>query len=336
MNPLHVAVIGLGQMGANHARVLSELPGVRLAAVCDVNPDVAEKARLRHSAARACTDAEDALSSRDLRAAVVAVPTAEHLEVAMKCLERGLDILVEKPMASSVPQCDQMVQEAGRRGRLLMVGHVERFNPVVLKLKEFLEERFLGDLYYVETSRAGPFPRRLYGSKDGVVIDLAVHDLDLIAYLFGPLAQLYANHITTPGSQQDIHARVLLKTKGGIVGTCQFSWISPRRERSMTVYGDKGIIICNLNDQELWFYENGDVDIDYSDNYYQNVLMGRVSEGRVIRFPIKKGEPLRTELTSFCDLVRQGNPVDPSYGRNAVLYSQSVLRSARDNEIVVF
>ena len=202
-------------------------------------------------------------------------------------------------MAATVADCDRLISVAESRERKLMIGHVERFNPVVLKLKEFLAEDFLGDVYCVETARSGPFPKRLYGSKDGVVIDLAVHDLDLIAYLFGGLRQLYANTITTEGERQDIHAHLMFTTLSGIVGSSQFSWISPRRERSITVYGDKGILSCNLNDQEVWYYENGDVEIDYSDNYYQNVLLGRVSEGKVIKFPIKKEEPLKRTVTQL-------------------------------------
>jgi UDP-N-acetylglucosamine 3-dehydrogenase len=238
-------------------------------------------------------------------------------------------------MAPTVAECDQLIADAGRFQRVLMVGHIERFNPVIVRLKELLDQKFLGDVYHVETTRVGPFPRRLYGSKDGVVIDLAVHDLDLVAFLFGPLRQLYSNHILTPGASQDIHARVMFKTVSGIVGTSQFSWISPKRERSITVIGDKGIIQGNLNEQEIWFFENGDVDIDYSDNYFQNVMMGRVSEGKVIKFPLKKEEPLKSELSRFCQLSREGARVDATYGREAVRYSLSVLRSAQNDEIVV-
>jgi UDP-N-acetylglucosamine 3-dehydrogenase len=336
MNPLRIAVIGVGRMGTNHARVLSEMPNVTLVAICDADAESAAKAAKRFFAEKACADPRELLAARKLDAAVVAVPTGEHLTVARRLMEEGVHVLVEKPMAPTVSDCELLMAVARERRRVLMVGHVERFNPVILQLREFLDQKFLGDVYYVETSRCGPFPKRLYGSKDGVVIDLAVHDLDIIASLFGPLRQLYANHIQTPGSKQDIHARVLLKTMSGIVGTSQFSWISPKRERSITVYGDKGILLGNLIDQEIWYYENGDVDIDYSDNYYQNVLMGRVSEGKVIKFPIRKEEPLRSELIFFCDLAREGRDHDPAYGRDAVRYSLAVLHSAQADEKVSF
>jgi UDP-N-acetylglucosamine 3-dehydrogenase len=336
VNPLRFAVIGVGRMGANHARVLSELPGVSLVAVCDADLQLAERVGRRCFADHVRNDVGELLALDNIDAVVVAVPTVEHLPVALQCLSAGVAVLIEKPMATDEAECNRLIQEASRKGCPLMVGHVERFNPAIAKLKEFLGQRFLGEVYYVETSRSGPFPRRLYGSKDGVVIDLAVHDLDLIAHLFGGLKQLYANHIVTPGTLQDIHARILFKTPGGIVGSSQFSWISPRRERSITVYGDTGILACNLIDQEIWYYENGDVGIDYSDNYFQNVMMGRVSEGKVVKYPVKKEEPLRSELAFFAELVRGKQPHDPAYGREAVRYSQSVLESARQDRIIRF
>jgi predicted dehydrogenase len=222
-------------------------------------------------------------------------------------------------------------------GVQILVGHIERFNPVVIQLKQFLDENFLGKIFYIETVRSGPFPKRLYGSKDGVVIDLAVHDLDLVNYLFGRLEQVYAHHIQTDSHRQDIYARVMLKTRTGVLGSCEFSWISPRKERSISIYGDKGLLVGNLVDQEVWFYENGDVGIDYSDNYYQNVIWGKVSEGKVIKFPTKKEEPLRKELEFFSRLIRgeiRGH--DPLYGQLAVEYSQAVLDSGSSGQVIRF
>jgi predicted dehydrogenase len=129
----------------------------------------------------------------------------------------------------------------------------------------------------------------------------------------------------------------MLKTESGVLGSSEFSWISPRKERSISIYGDKGLLVGNLTDQEVWFYENGDVGIDYSDNYYQNVIWGRVSEGKVVKFPIKKEEPLRKELEFFCRLIRgevQGH--DPLHGKLAVEYSQAVLDSGRSGQVVRF
>jgi UDP-N-acetylglucosamine 3-dehydrogenase len=337
MSELRLAVIGAGRMGTNHVRVLSEMENVRLAAVCDANREAAEKVARRYLVPAVYTDIDELAGREGLEAAVIAVPTAEHLAAAEKCISRGLHVLIEKPLASSGEQCAEILEKAKAAGVQVLAGHIERFNPVVLQLKQFLDEKFLGTIFYIETVRSGPFPKRLYGSKDGVVIDLAVHDLDLIHFLFGRLEQVYAHHIQTASHKQDIYARVMLKTRTGVLGSSEFSWISPRKERSISIYGDKGLLVGNLTDQEVWFYENGDVGIDYSDNYYQNVIWGRVSEGKVVKFPTKKEEPLRKELEYFCRLSRgEVRGYDPIYGQLAVEYSQAVLDSGRSGQVIRF
>jgi UDP-N-acetylglucosamine 3-dehydrogenase len=337
MSEVRLAVIGVGRMGTNHVRVLSEMENVRLAAVCDANREAAEKVARRFLVPACYMDIEELTSREKLDGVVIAIPTAEHLQAAEICFSHKLHALIEKPLASSPTQCEAILENAARNGVQVLTGHIERFNPVVIQLKQFLDENFLGKIFYIETVRSGPFPKRLYGSKDGVVIDLAVHDLDLVNYLFGRLEHVYAHHIQTDSHKQDIYARVMLKTESGVLGSSEFSWISPRKERSISIYGDKGLLVGNLTDQEVWFYENGDVGIDYSDNYYQNVIWGRVSEGKVVKFPIKKEEPLRKELEFFCRLIRgevQGH--DPLHGKLAVEYSQAVLDSGRSGQVVRF
>jgi UDP-N-acetylglucosamine 3-dehydrogenase len=332
---LSMGVVGVGRMGTNHVRVLADLEGVRLAAVCDTDRQIAERAARRYLVPSFYGSLEELLSGERLDGVVIATPTSGHRQALELCARRGVHVLLEKPMASTPEECEEILGIAREWGVHVFTGHIERYNPVIVQLKQFLDESYLGDLYYVETVRSGPFPKRLYGSKDGVVIDLAVHDLDLVHYLFGRLAHLFAQHIQTDTHKQDIYARIMFKTEGGILGSSEFSWISPRKERSLSIYGDKGMLLGNLVDQEVWFYENGDVGIDYSDNYYQNVIWGRVSEGKVIKFPIRKEEPLRRELESFCGLIRgEIAGFEPSYGKLAVEYSVAVLSSARCNDVV--
>ena len=337
MEAKRLAVIGAGAMGSNHIRVLQAMEGVELCAVSDNMKADALRGTKRNGFGAVYADAEEMLAKERLDAVVVASPTATHKGLALSALRRGLAVLVEKPLASTEAECQEILDAAARAGRPLMVGHIERFNPVVAKLKSSLDEGFLGDVYYIETVRSGPFPRRLYGSRDGVVIDLAVHDLDLVAHLTGDLEQLYSHQIRIGDRKQDAYARVMLKTRKGVLGSSEFSWISPRKERRINVFGDKGMLLANMLDQELWYYENGDVEVDYSDNSYQTVLMGRVSEGRVIKFPIRREEPLRKELEHFLSLVGgPGTAHDAGYGKRAVGYSLAVLRSGERDEIVRF
>lgn len=340
MKALNAALVGVGRMGANHARILAEMEGVNLKAVCDADKAAAEKIARKYFVPAHYRDIQQMVDTEELDAVVIATPTTEHRKAAKICIEKKLHVFLEKPMATTVEECREIIEQAKSSNVKVMIGHIERFNPVILQLRSFLSENFLGDIYYIETVRSGPFPKRLYGSKDGVVIDLAVHDLDLVDYLFGRLNHIYAQHIQTDSHNQDIYARVMFKTKKGILGSSEFSWISPRKERSISIYGDKGLLVGNLMDQEVWFFENGDVGIDYSDNYYQNALWGRVSEGKVIKFPIKREEPLKAEHDYFFSLVRgekegkEGFGLD--YGKMAVEYSQGVLSSAARNEIIYF
>ncbi len=337
MREVRLAVIGVGRMGTNHARILSEMENVRLAAVCDADRDAAEKIARRYLIPSVYTEIDELVEQEKPDGAVIAVPTAEHSQAAEKCFRARVHALIEKPLASSPQQCTSILEQAAAAGVQVLSGHIERFNPVVLQLKQYLQENFLGKIFYIETVRSGPFPKRLYGSKDGVVIDLAVHDLDLVNYLFGRLEHLYAHYIQTDSHRQDIYARVMLRTQNGVLGSSEFSWISPRKQRSISIYGDKGLLVGNLVDQEVWFYENGDVGIDYSDNYYQNVIWGRVSEGKVIKFPTKKEEPLRKELEYFCRLMLgEIKDYDPLHGKLAVEYSQAVLESGRSGQLVRF
>lgn len=337
MTKLKVAVIGAGRMGSNHIRVLSAMTRVDLIAVCDNRVVEAKRLAKRYFVPYVFLDVKKLLENTTLDAVVIATPTREHAQIALWCMEKNLNVFIEKPMASTVVECQQVIESARRQQVHLMVGHIERFNPVIEKISALLSEHLLGDIYSVATIRSGPFPKRLYGSREGVILDLSAHDLDLIQYFFGEFTQIYAQNIKNEPNGQDIYAKVMFQTKEGILGNSEFSWISPRKERSISIYGDNGLLYGNLLDQELWFYENGNVGIDYSDNYYQNVLWGRVNEGKVIKYPIKKEEPLLKELSFFINLLsnRKIN-FDPGYGKLAVQYSQAVLQAATENRIIFF
>jgi len=337
MKALDLAVIGTGRMGTNHVRVLSEHEEVNLTAICDADSASTEKIAGKYNINKQYSDYNKLISSEKLDAVVIATPTTFHYDIAKASINAGINTFIEKPMASSVNDCSEIIRLARGKKVKVFIGHIERYNPVILEVQKLLKENLIGQIYYIKTVRSGPFPKRLYGSKDGVVIDLAVHDLDLVAMLFGDIKSLYAHHIKAGSNGQDIYARVMYKTVNDVLGSSEFSWISPKKERSISVYGDKGIIIGNLLDQEVWYFENGDVNIDYSDNYYQNVVMGRVSEGKVIKYPIKRGEPLKNEYDFFINYIKdKSRYIDPDYGRKAVEYSLAVLESAENEKVVRF
>ena len=171
--PLRVGVIGVGVMGSNHARVFADMPGVKLVGVADI--DSSQRDFVAKALGCAGYDSLDALLDGGVDAVTIAAPTHLHHSMALACISRGLDVLVEKPIASSVEEGREIIAAARRAGITLMVGHVERFNPAVEAIKSAIHGE---DILSIAITRVGPFPPRM--SNVGVVIDLAVHDIDLI------------------------------------------------------------------------------------------------------------------------------------------------------------
>lgn len=331
------AVIGVGRMGTNHVNALAGINGARLVSVCDQDEKTAaaigEKARLDTY----FTDVERMLKHSRPDAAIIATTPDHHADVAELCMRHGVHVLLEKPMSTSPAQCETLIRTSRECGVRLLVGHVERFNPAMQQIKSFLDDRLIGGVYYIETERSGPFPRRMYGKPDGVVLDLAVHDLDLAHFLCGKLTQIYANLIQSGSSNQDVYSRVMYRTEQDVLGSSEFSWISPRRRRTVSVYGDNGMLYGDLQQQEVWYFENGDAGDAFTDNYYQNVLWGRVSEGKVTKFPITHQDSLQNEIRYFCRLVLNSSlGHDPGYGMEAIRYVQGALESAHTDRIVRF
>lgn len=172
---LRVGVVGVGVMGSNHARVFAGLPGTELVGVAD--PDQKQTEFVAHTLGCAAVANVDQLLDLGVDAITIAAPTHLHRDVALAAIARGVHVLVEKPIASTVEEGDEIIDAARRAGVTLMVGHVERFNPAVEAVKEAIRNE---DILSIAITRVGPFPPRM--SNVGVVIDLAVHDIDLIRY----------------------------------------------------------------------------------------------------------------------------------------------------------
>jgi UDP-N-acetylglucosamine 3-dehydrogenase len=169
--PLRIGVVGVGTMGSNHARVLAGLSGVRLMGVAD--PDPAQRELVNRALGCPAVSDLDSLLKFGVDAVTIAAPTHLHREIALACIARGIHVLVEKPIASTVEEGHDIIRAARRADVTLMVGHVERFNPAVQAIKEAIRGE---NILSIAITRVGPFPPRM--SNVGVVIDLAVHDID--------------------------------------------------------------------------------------------------------------------------------------------------------------
>jgi predicted dehydrogenase len=328
---LGAAVIGVGAMGQHHARVYAQLPGTQLLAVADRDAAIGERiARLYH--AQACADHCKLLEELRPDIVTVAVPTELHHQVVSDALHAGCHVLVEKPISATEEQARDLIEQADSLGRKLMVGHIVRFDPAVQALKERLQKGELGRIFQIRCRRLGPFPSRI---RDvGVVIDLATHDLDIIRFLTGQEAvRVYAE------TEQEIHSAyedILVGTvrlADGTIGILDVNWLTPSKVRELTVTGERGMFLIDLLTQDLYFYENAETNgLRWS---AINLLRG-VSEGRMIRYPIGKYEPLKAELEAFVQAVVEDSPVpvNGEDGLAALRLARAMVQSGKEGRSI--
>lgn len=308
---IKIAVIGAyGFMGKNHARNLKALQdsdfGVELKAVSDVNPKVSEVAELYE--ASSYEDYREMFAQEELDAVVIAVPTVHHCQVTCDALEAGLHVMVEKPIAFTVGEADEMVSLAKRRNLKLMVGHIEWFNPVVRKLVSMIAGGELGEILMIETKRMNPFPK---GRDDavGISIDLATHDIFNVLKIFElldnpfygrPLAAGGSSPLTT--TQFEDHVTMLLAVDG-VVAEVTASWLHPFKVRSTTIVGTKGTAMADLISRELVVYPVGG---GYNVRDMNAALYDLTfTERRVPEVPDRRTEPMRLELMEFVNVVKE-------------------------------
>jgi predicted dehydrogenase len=289
-------------MGTNHVRVYQEMTGVELVAVVDENQAVAEQVG-RMFRVPAYSNYLQMVERERPEALTASVPTSAHCAVVKELLRAGCHVLVEKPIANTSKEAEQMLRLAERMGRVLMVGHIERFNPAVIELKRLLDSGELGRVYQIYARRLGPFPPRI---KDvGVVTDLATHDLDIMRYLTGSeVIRVFAEakrelHLT----QEDLFAGIL-RFQNGTIGLLEINWLTPTKIRELFVTGEKGMFRVDYINQDLFFYENA---ATHGGEWMPPSLMGGVSVGNMIQYAIQKKEPLRAELEAFISHVRDND-----------------------------
>ena len=225
---LRVGVVGVGVMGSNHARVLADMPGVKLIGVAD--PDRKRCEQVARSLGCASFADADGLLRRRVDAVTIAAPTHFHREIAIDCAARGIHVLVEKPIASTVEESRAIVAAARRAGVTLMVGHVERFNPAVQSIKRAIKDQ---DILSIAITRVGPFPPRM--SNVGVVIDLAVHDIDLIRWFTdSEIVEIQPQTSSAVAEREDI-ALLQFRTASGVLAHINTNWLTPFKARTIHI-----------------------------------------------------------------------------------------------------
>jgi UDP-N-acetylglucosamine 3-dehydrogenase len=328
---MKVAVIGVGSMGKNHARVYSELPEAELVAVADADLKTATAVASKLGG-RSYVDYHDLLANEKPEVVSIAVPTAMHEQVGIDALEAGAHVLMEKPIAATLEEGKRLIEKARTVKRQLMVGHIVRFNPAMQVLKQKLADGDLGRIFQVFCRRSGPFPARI---RDvGVVVDLAPHDVDVMRFLIGsnPI-RVYAE------TEQRIHTDHedlvwgLLRFPDGVIGSLEINWLTPTKIREVLVLGERGLFRIDDLTQDLYFYENAQVNDDLWPAL--KTLKG-VSEGHMTRFAIERYEPLKAELHAFLEAIKEDKPVPVSGadGLEALRLSLALVESGQKHQVI--
>jgi predicted dehydrogenase len=270
-------------MGSNHARVLSEMPGVKLVGIAD--PDRTRREQVADKLGCAAFEDAEALLKEGVDAVTIAAPTHLHRDIAVDCAARGIHIMVEKPIAPTVEESRAIVAAARRAGVTLMVGHVERFNPAVQSIKRAIKDQ---DILSIAITRVGPFPPRM--SNVGVVIDLAVHDIDLIRWFTeSEIVEIQPQTSSAVAEREDI-ALLQFRTASGVLAHINTNWLTPFKARTVHIATRDKYLIGDLLTLQVTECFGFQPDGSYS--------MRHLSVGYA--------EPLRSELQAFLTAIRSG------------------------------
>jgi UDP-N-acetylglucosamine 3-dehydrogenase len=276
---LKVGVIGLGEIGQHHARIYSQL-GCELVGVADTNLERAKEIGEKYGA-QYYADYHDLLPK--VEAVSIAVPTTLHHAVAMDCLREGVHCLVEKPITSNLYDAEEMIETAERNQVNLAIGHIERFNPAVIKLKQMIEEGILGKLLIISTRRVGPFAPRV---RDiGIIIDTATHDIGVVKYLLGKDPVSVFSRAGSLIHTKEDHAIIVLNFVE-TTACIEVNWFTPHKVRTLVATGSEGIAYLDYIEQTI---------------RVANSHIGVGSNG----IEIRKEEPLKLELEDFLKSVAE-------------------------------
>jgi len=318
-DPVRVGVVGLGYWGPNLARNFDRLPGAELSWICDSSAESRERWAPEFRDARASADLDEVLADPALDAVAVATDVPTHAALAQQVLEAGKHCFVEKPLAQSVAEAEQVVAAAAASGRTLMVGHLLEYHPGVEKLKEIAEAGDLGDIHYVYSNRLNLGKLR---ADENALWSLGAHDVSVVLRLAGEEpseCHAFGESYMQPGVEDVVFC--YLRFPSGLAAHLHLSWLDPHKERRFTVVGSRRM--ATFDDMEIerkvTLYDKG-FDQDFRSYGEYIARSGDVWSPRV-----SNEEPLRIECGHFVDCVREGR--EPRSGGESGLRVVRVLEA---------
>jgi predicted dehydrogenase len=311
-------------MGRNHLRVISNHPDTVLAAIAD--PDAAAlEAAVAQTGAKGFADPLAMIGQAELDGVVLAAPTTAHVGLALAAIERGLSVLVEKPLAATVEDGLAIVAAARLRNVRVQVGHVERYNPAVLEMGRLLRAGWLSTIYAITSRRAGPFPARI---RDvGVTVDLGTHDVDMLSWIAGERpVRVYAETAQRLHATHEDLTFGLMHFPSGATGFLDVDWLTPAKRRSLVAVGEEGMFELDYLTQKLTFTRSN-VENPQLIGGYATTFTGDVAD-----IAIQSKEPLIAQLDEFVRVLRTGDKpyVDGEDGLWAVAIANALLTAAAE------
>ena len=306
MKKIGVAVIGVGFWGRNHARVYMEIPEAELIGVCDINSERAKETAEKYGV-EAYADSRKLLKRNDVDAVSICTWTTTHAKETIKALKAGKHVLVEKPIASTVKEAKQMVQMAEREELILMTGFIERFNPGIERVIKTINGSSVGEIVSATARRVSQWPERI--GDVGVVKDSAIHDIDMMRYIFGEDPKnVFAKAGKLKHKRFEDYAQIMLTFSHGKTAFIEANWLTPYRIRKLIVTGSKGIVTLDYLSQEI--------------------VIETEEKTFIPRY--KWEEPLKRELEHFvkCVIENKQPLVSGLDGLKALIICEAALKSA--------
>ena len=328
MEPLPVGVVGVGHLGSLHTKMLTQISAVRLVGVTDIDNARAEKKALEFST-KAFRSVDELLAH--VKAIVIATPTSVHFDVARLAIEKNIHVFVEKPITSTVEQARILVEEAKKHRTVIQVGHIERFNPAILAL-----EKYRLNPMFIESHRLAQFNPR--GTDIAVVLDLMIHDIDIILSLVrSPVEKIEANGIPVVSDTVDI-ANARLQFANGCVANVTASRISQKKMRKMRLFQRDAYISVDFSEGLSEVFRLVDVD---AEAVVPTMMLGEIELGaskRKIVYeqpPVKEVNALQYELELFADAVRTGKAplVTGEDGLHALEVAHKIMEKIRQQKL---
>ncbi len=322
LDKVRAAVIGVGNMGKHHVRNYFEVESSELVAIVDLNETLGAELAAKYKC-RYYKDYLDMIKAEMPQLVTIAVPTKHHHRVGIDVMNHGIHVLMEKPIATSTEKAKELIECSKRNNVKLMVGHIERFNPGVRKLKEIMDRDELGEITSVIARRVGVFPPQIKDAN--VIIDLAVHDIDIINWLLGKYPDtVYSSGGRALASDREDYAEIFLRY-GNISGYIQVNWITPVKIRNLAITGINGYAELNYITQrlQLFFSRYSKSEDDFGD------FVIKFGEPERIDVEVEQKEPLKAEIESFIWSIQNDLPPKVT-GEDGLAALEIALKSVRD------